>query len=66
VQHQDDGRLRLQLGGDVDEHLDAGRVVAEGLHLREGRPFHELIPLADGAGLSAGDGRQGQQACKDP
>jgi hypothetical protein len=66
VQYQDDGRLRLQLGGDIDEHLDAGRVVAKVLHLREGRAFHELIPLPDGAGLGAGDGRQGHQACQDP
>jgi hypothetical protein len=66
VQYQDDGRLRLQLGGDIDEHLDTGRVVAEVLHLREGRAFHELIPLPDGAGLGAGDGRQGHQACQDP
>jgi hypothetical protein len=64
VQHEHDGRFRLQLGGDVYEHLDAGRVVAKVLHLRERGPLDELpVLLAEGGGLDTG---KGHQACHQP
>jgi len=43
VQDQHNGRLRLQLGRDVDEHLDAGRVGTKVLNLRQRGSFDELI-----------------------
>lgn len=61
VQHQHHGRLRLQFGRDIDEHLDARRVVAEILHLRERGPLNELRGLGGGNGGGLG-ARKGHQA----
>lgn len=59
VQDEDDGRVGLEVGGDVDEHFDAGGVRAKVLDLGKGGALDVLVRLVGGDGGGRGEAREG-------